>query len=214
MARPRAHDEALRTRLLERAGELLNTDGPEGLSLRRLAGDVNTSTTAVYSLFGGKPGLIRELYVEGFRRLGDRMERVALSNDPAADLTALGHAYRESALANHNFYSLMFGNAVPNFAPDAEARAQSRRSLRALEETVRRAIESDVFTGTEPNEVVFAAWGLVHGLVSLELNGSLPSETLSDEESRARYERALHRGMAGWRRHGDDRAGQLTAPPA
>lgn len=202
MARPRAHDEALRIRLLERAGELLSTHGPEALSLRRLAGDVGTSTTAVYSLFGGKPGLVRELYVEGFQRLGDRMEQVGLTNDPRADLTALGHAYRESALANHNFYSIMFGNAVPDFTPDSEARAQSRRSLRALEHTVHRAVETGEFVDAEPNEIVFAAWGLVHGLVSLELNGSAPTES-TEAERRSRYERALQRGMAGWNRRGD-----------
>lgn len=194
MARPRAHDEALRVRLLERAGELLSTHGPEGLSLRRLATDAGTSTTAVYSLFGGKPGLIRELYVEGFQRLADRMEQVRLTSDPTADLAALGHAYRASALDNRNFYSIMFGNAVPDFTPDAEAREQSRRSLRALEDTVQRAISAGVFVDEDPNEIVFAAWALVHGLVSLELNGSFPS----DEKQQARYERALLRGMAGW----------------
>lgn len=195
MARPRAHDEALRIRLLERAGELLSTHGPEGLSLRRLANDVGTSTTAVYSLFGGKPGLIRELYVEGFQRLADRMEQVQLTSDAAADMTALGHAYRESALANHNFYSIMFGSAVPDFTPDEEARTQSRRSLRALEHAVRRAVDEGVFVDdVDPTEIVFAAWSLVHGLVSLELNGSIPS----DVDRKAKYERALHRGLAGW----------------
>ena len=39
MARPRTHDEALRLKLLDRAGELIAADGPKALSLRKLAGD-------------------------------------------------------------------------------------------------------------------------------------------------------------------------------
>ncbi|KAA5833653.1 TetR/AcrR family transcriptional regulator [Saccharopolyspora hirsuta] len=197
MARPRAHDDALRTRLLDRAGEVLSAQGPEGLGLRRLAADVGTSTTAVYSLFGGKPGLVRELYVEGFRRFGDRMEQVPRTDDPVADLCALGLAYRESALANPHFYSIMFGRAVPDFAPDDEAVDAALRSLRPLQETVARGIAQGVLVDTDPDEITFAAWALVHGLISLELqHGSM----LPGSATSARYERALVNGIAGWRR--------------
>ncbi|MGW1677047.1 TetR/AcrR family transcriptional regulator [Saccharopolyspora sp. NPDC002376] len=196
MARPRAHDDALRTRLLDRAGELLSAQGPEGLSLRRLAADVDTSTTAVYSLFGGKPGLVRELYVEGFRRLGDRMEQVARTGSPVEDLCALGLAYRESALANPHFYSIMFGRAVPDFVPDEEAAATALRSMRPLQEVVARGIEQGVLIDADPDEITFAAWSLVHGLISLELLGT----ALAGNADSARYERALTNGMVGWMR--------------
>ncbi|MER7076954.1 transcriptional regulator, TetR family [Saccharopolyspora kobensis] len=195
MARPRAHDDALRTRLLDRAGELLSAQGPEGLGLRRLAADVGTSTTAVYSLFGGKPGLVRELYAEGFQRLGDRMAQVPRTDDPVADMCALGLAYRESALANPHFYSIMFGRAVPDFVPDEESVQTALRSIRPLEDAVARGIEQGLLADTDPGEITFAAWALVHGLVSLELNSPLARDDTS-----ARYERALVNGIAGWRR--------------
>jgi len=52
--RPKVHDAALRLRLLECAGATLSTGGLAALSLRTLAAEVGTSTTAVYALFGGK----------------------------------------------------------------------------------------------------------------------------------------------------------------
>ena len=61
MPRSKIHDEALRVRLLDAAGALLAAEGPDALSVRRIATEVDTSTTAVYSLFGGKPGLLRAL---------------------------------------------------------------------------------------------------------------------------------------------------------
>ncbi|MET0798548.1 MAG: TetR family transcriptional regulator, partial [Rhodococcus sp. (in: high G+C Gram-positive bacteria)] len=54
MARPRIHDAELRTRLLEAAAETVARHGVDSLSLRKLAAAQGTSTTAIYSLFGGR----------------------------------------------------------------------------------------------------------------------------------------------------------------
>ena len=40
MGRPKPHTAALRVRLLDRAADLLSSEGPQALSLRRLATDV------------------------------------------------------------------------------------------------------------------------------------------------------------------------------
>ncbi|MEU0193944.1 TetR family transcriptional regulator [Streptomyces afghaniensis] len=62
VARPKTHDESLRLRLLHRAAATVFDRGTAALSLRQLAADVKTSTTAVYSLFGSKAGLLDSLY--------------------------------------------------------------------------------------------------------------------------------------------------------
>src|SRR6187399_2948598 len=113
MARPRTHDEGLRLRLLDRAGELLSTEGPKALSLRKLAGDAKTSTSAVYSLFGGKPDLVNALYTEALERFATRLKAIERGGDPVEDFIRLGLAYRESALAEPHLYSIMFTKAVP-----------------------------------------------------------------------------------------------------
>ncbi|GAB3579544.1 TetR/AcrR family transcriptional regulator [Amycolatopsis endophytica] len=195
MPRPRTHDEALRLKLLDRAGELLSTDGPNALSLRKLAADAGTSTTAIYSLFGGKPELVNAVFLEGFRRFGARMRDVERTGDPAGDLVRLGLAYRESALADPHLYSIMFTKAVPGFEPGQEASRTARESLAPLVETVRAAISAGVFRQVAPEVIAVSAWGIVHGLVSLELNGSLPP----DFDVAASYEAALRAHADGWR---------------
>lgn len=162
--------------------------------MRRLASEAGTSTTAVYSLFGGKSGLVRELYIEGFRRLGDWLEQVQPTEDTLGDLRRLAHAYRQSALANRNYYSIMFGRAVPGFEPDEQAREYSQRSLLPLQSVVARGAREGMFGEHSAEEVTAAAWALVHGLVSLELNGTVPLSLDPDEF----YERAVRNGMAGW----------------
>ncbi|GLZ39274.1 TetR/AcrR family transcriptional regulator [Actinokineospora sp. NBRC 105648] len=195
MPRPKTHDEALRLRLLDRAGELLSREGATALSLRKLAADAGTSTTAVYSLFGGKPALVRELYVEAFRRLGGRLRAVAPTDDPAEDLIRLGLAYRESALADPHLYGVMFGGAVPGFEPDEAATAQSRAALAPLLEVIATGTRAGVFTDHD-GTMAMGCWGIVHGLVSLELCGNLPPEI----DVPTTYERALRANTAGWTR--------------
>ncbi|MBM7770132.1 AcrR family transcriptional regulator [Actinokineospora baliensis] len=195
MPRPRTHDEALRVRLLDRAGELIATEGATALSLRRLAADAGTSTTAVYSLFGGKPGLVRELYVEAFHRLGTRLRAVPTTGSPAEDLVLLGIAYRESALADPHLYGVMFSGAIPGFEPDDEATAHSRAALAPLLEVITAGVEAGVFLDSDGTMAV-GCWGIVHGLVSLELLGNLPPGL----DVAAAYERALRANTLGWTR--------------
>ncbi|WP_018682432.1 TetR/AcrR family transcriptional regulator [Actinokineospora enzanensis] len=193
MPRPRTHDEALRVRLLDRAGELLSNEGAAALSLRRLAADAGTSTTAVYSLFGGKPALMRELYVEAFRRLGTHLRAVTPTGDPAEDLIQLGLAYRTSALADPHLYSIMFGAALPGFEPDESAAEQSRAALSPLLEVIETGVHTGIFTDPH-NTMAVGCWGIVHGLVSLELCGSLPP----DLDTTTAYEHSLRANVRGW----------------
>ncbi|HEU5470413.1 MAG TPA: TetR/AcrR family transcriptional regulator [Actinophytocola sp.] len=195
MPRPRTHDEALRVRLLDRAGVLLSTKGAGALSLRRLAADVGTSTTAVYSLFGGKPALVRELFVEAFHRFGSHLRAVPRTDDPGEDLIQLGLAYRRSALADPHLYPVMFTNTVPGFEPDEQVGQEALAALTPLIEAVRAGIAAGVFPDVPATMVVMSCWGLAHGMVSLELNGYVPEELDPD----AAYERVLRANLAGWR---------------
>jgi AcrR family transcriptional regulator len=191
MPRPKTHDDALRRRLLERAGELLSTEGPEAVSLRRVATDVNTSTTAVYSLFGGKPALLEALYDEAFNRFGAHLAAVPVTDDPAEDLVQIGLAYRRSALADPQFYSVLYSKVVE---PTKAMSRAAGRTFAPVITTVRRAVEQKVFLDEDPEQIAMSMWGIAHGLVSLELGGNLPPGV----DAAATYELALRAHGRGW----------------
>jgi AcrR family transcriptional regulator len=136
--------EALRRGLLDAAGRLLTSEGPGALRVRRVAREVNCSTKVIYTMFGGKEGLVEELYLEGFERLGGALEAVPHGENPLAYLGALGRAYRESALANPTHYAVMFGRPIPEFTPSPSSLRRARSTFEVLEEAVSWCMEAGI----------------------------------------------------------------------
>ena len=197
MPRPKVHDDALRVRLLEQAVRTLSEDGPEALSLRKLATQVGTSTTAVYSLFGGKPGLLNAVFDEAFGRFGERLAAVRPSADPLADLAALGEAYRASALEEPHFYQVMFGPVGSTMSPEPESKARAEATFRPLLDAVTRAIKAGLLRDEDPIQVAASMWATVHGLVTLELRALLPD---GSGETGELYRQAFRALGYGWGR--------------
>jgi AcrR family transcriptional regulator len=196
VARPKLHDDALRIRLLDTAGALLTSEGPDALSLRRLAAAAGTSTSAVYALFGGKPGILRGLFIEAFTRFAAHLDTVTPSDDPLADLLALGRAYRASAQAAPHLYAMMFGSPVPGFEPSPQDYAHAEATFAPLLDTARRAVAAGLLRDVDPHLIATALWANVHGLVSLELGCAMSDAAGPPGEL---FEAAIRANLNGWR---------------
>ncbi|TDC63641.1 WHG domain-containing protein [Micromonospora sp. KC207] len=171
---PRRIDPTLATALLEAAARLLAEEGAAGLTTRRLAAAVGTSTTAVYTHFGGMDNLVRAMVHEGFARLHRRMSTVRATSDAVADVMALGYAYRANSLDHPQLYLVMFGSAaLGGFALADGDRQHGKYTLQPLVDAVARAAEQGRFRPGDPLLVAQNMWIALHGLVSLELGGYL-----------------------------------------
>ncbi|TDV36630.1 TetR/AcrR family transcriptional regulator [Actinophytocola oryzae] len=191
MGRPKLHDDALRDRLIGKAAAFVFEDGVDALSLRRLATAAGTSTTAVYSLFGNKAGLLESLYREAARRFGARLALVGVTDDPVGDIVRLGLAYREYARDEPHLYGILFARTEE---PDPEAGAEAARTIRPLLDAVRRGQEAGRLVDAPADRIALSCWGIAHGLVSLELAGTVPEGL----DIAAGYEDALNAMVAGW----------------
>ena len=173
-ARKAPPDVDLRVALLDAAGALLHREGPGALTTRRLAEAAGTTTQSIYTLFGGKEGIVRAMFREGYARLEARVRRVRDTDDPLRDLRELGRAYRAAALASPNYYDVMFGRPVPEFVPDDDDLTASLVTLGLLERGVQRCIDAGLLVaGARADELARWLWAAVHGVVTLELAGYL-----------------------------------------
>ena len=167
-------DVDVRVALLDAAGELLSTEGPTALTTRRLATEAGTTTQSIYTLFGGKEGVVRAMFREGYARLQARLEAVKDTKDPLLDLRALGRAYRAAALASPNYYDVMFGRPVKEFAPNREDLAIAARTQKLLQHGIQRVLDAGLLhDGSDPAAIARYLWAVTHGVVSLELVGAL-----------------------------------------
>jgi AcrR family transcriptional regulator len=98
-----------RARLIEASVRRLEESGPEVLQARTLTAEIGASTQALYTLFGGMPGLFEAIVADGFRRFAAHVTAVPETEDPVADFFAQGWAFGEWALTHPQLYRLMFG---------------------------------------------------------------------------------------------------------
>lgn len=146
----------------------------EPVTLRALVEDTGTSTMAVYTHFGGMPGLWRAVRQEGFTRLAERLALVTPTQDPVRDLVALAAAYVNNALASPHLYRVMFDAEVDLEDPDAAA-----ETFHVLVSCATRARRSGRFAVTcDPEAVATQFWAMGHGVTMLVLTGVLPREAL------------------------------------
>ncbi|MEA5454969.1 TetR/AcrR family transcriptional regulator [Sinomonas sp. JGH33] len=164
MARPVVHDDSVRTRLLDVTLELVDREGPARVTLREVASAAGTSTTAVYSLFGGKAELLQAVVDGGFASF-------AQSQREAADggLRTLGSAYRDWALGHPALYRLMFGSSARPVGSVAPSATVGEAAMAPLRDAVAAGQRTGELRAAPVEVAVFAIWGQVHGLVSLEL---------------------------------------------
>ena len=146
---PTYHHGDLRLAVLQKAGEILEKEGLEALSVREVARRARVSHNAPYRHFPDRESLLGALVEEGYRMFAD-----ALGKRPRREM---GEAYVEFALAHPERFRLMFGGQVR--VPERD-----RRVHEAL-------LKSFSDLGEDAQYAAAAAWSLVHGLSHLLLDG-------------------------------------------
>jgi AcrR family transcriptional regulator len=158
------------------ARDLLERDGPEGLSMRRVADRLGIRAPSLYKHLPDKQALEAALISSGFEESAAAFE-AALdgADDP---LAALAAAYREFAASHPHLYRLMTERPLPRgqIAAGVEERAAA---------PITRAV------GGDP-DLARAVWAFAHGMTVLELNGRFPPGADLDE--------AWRRGLEAFRR--------------
>ncbi len=169
---PRPADPRVRDELVERAAELLT--GTEPVTLRAVAAAAGTSTMAVYTHFGGMPGLWRAVRQQGFTHLAERLATVQRTSDPVRDVMAIGTAYVANAVAHPALYRAMFDDRSELDDPGA-----ADSSFGVLIEAVEQARVAGRFAAdVDPTGAALQLWAMTHGLVMLVISGVLPREVL------------------------------------
>lgn len=169
--------------LLAAAFRVLEAEGPQALQARTLTAEIGASTMAVYTHFGGMPGLIDAMVRDGLIRFAQHVrERAPETDDPMADLFAGGFAYGDFALANPQLYRLMFGLAgrpQVRTLPDAESvmgTDEGGEALAVLVDSVERVLDAGLIRPQEPRAAAAQILSVTHGFLMLQIGGFVEEE--------------------------------------
>jgi AcrR family transcriptional regulator len=114
-----------RRALLDAAGALLDTGGPDAVTLREVGARTGVSRSAPYRHFANKETLLTALATNAMNQLGDTLERLAIGDDPPEQsLRAALLALVAIGRARPHLYRLMF--ITPAGDPTAAVRAAER----------------------------------------------------------------------------------------
>ena len=165
--RPYRHGN-LPVALLTAARQILDENGLQAVGLRETARRVGVSATAAYRHFTSKEDLLASVAAEGFHELAAAMGSATRGATP---LTRAGLAYIEFANQNRGLFRLMFGPVLAERTkyPALQAAATGVETilLRGVADLDQRPLND--------NHAAMAAWGLVHGLAHLIVDGFFPA---------------------------------------
>lgn len=176
------HHGDLRRALLDEASAILDSSGPEAISLRGLARTLGVSHAAPSHHFASRDELLVALATEGFAELADALESAIDGTPDAERLVASGEAYVRFALGNPGRYRLMFTSNLSHLQDDYEQLAdESRRAFVAL---LKSAYGTDYEANVESYRVgatELRAWAVVHGAVMLRLDDRIGGDLTPEQ---------------------------------
>jgi len=178
MPRAKQRTGELRDHILAVAVAVLAADGVTGFTTRKVAQRAQTSTPAVYELFGDKAGLVREVFFEGFRLLGDRLGQLPESGDPRADLEEVVGTLRTFVREDPPLADVMFARPFADFDPGAAELRAGAAVREFIVARVRRCVDAGLLSGQE-TDIAHVLVALAQGLAAQERAGWLGTSRAS-----------------------------------
>lgn len=167
MPRAKQRTDALHERGVASALALLAEEGVAGLTTRTVARRAEASVPAIYEVFGDKGGLIREVFFEGFRMLGDELAAVSPTDDPLDALRRLAQGFRRFIVANPVLAQVMFSRPFADFEPTPEDDKAGVAVRKMFVRHVRAAVDAGLFVG-DPTDIAHLFFAFVEGLAAAE----------------------------------------------
>ena len=181
-----------RERLCEAATRLFDAKGPDGFTMRELAGQLGVSAMTPYRYFKDKDDILAAVRARAFNRFAESLESAFRSAATAPEKSAAVYqAYVAFAFGEPAAYRLMFDLSQPDESAYPELIAANTRARATMTAYVRALVQEGILAG-DPELIGHVFWASLHGSVVLRLAGKLGAEydfdRISGESFRVLFE--------------------------
>jgi len=167
-----------KSKMLLIARDLVRSSGMSAFNLRLVAEQAETSTQAIYTLFGGKSGLVKALYKRWVVELEERLELLMPHSSTVEMLLHTALIYREQALTDPELF--LSGTSPAAAEADVLGMMINSRLFTLFVSFLSRGIQEGIFQPQLcPEQTAKALWAAVHGAVLFELCTRAPHEPVN-----------------------------------
>jgi AcrR family transcriptional regulator len=174
---------------------ILEKDGADAVSMRRVAAEVGITPMAVYHHFADREALLRYVTDREFEKLVDYMHSQRSGTVHTTRLVRVMDYYLDYAFAHPRVFDYVFSRKR-NDARSFPADFRNRRSptMNVVADTVEAAMKAGAIRKDDVWEVAMELWAHVHGYIALYRAGRF---ALSEKQFRALCQRSLRRLIDG-----------------
>jgi len=171
MERPPGTERSPRLQqVVEAAASVLGDDGPEALTMRRIADELGMRAPSLYKHLHDKAGLEAALIEDALFDLGDALHTALLESGRQGGVAGVLGAYRRRSLEHPNLYRLATSGRL-------------RRDL--LPPSLEEWAGQPFFLAVGEPSRAQALWSFAHGMVILEIDDRFPAGSDLDRTWRA-----------------------------
>jgi len=182
-------------RIAEEALKILEKEGEDAVSMRRVAQAVGITPMAIYHHFPNREALLNFITDREFAKFLGYIQARPMRGSMESWLLNYMDAYIEYAFDRPRIFDYVFSQPRPNARryPD-DFRARRSPTLTPLADAVEHAMDNGYLKRDDIWEVAMEIWAHHHGYVTLYRAGRFH---LSPEEFRALVQRSLRRMLHG-----------------
>jgi AcrR family transcriptional regulator len=175
--------------------EILEAEGAEAVSMRRVASAIDITPMAIYHYFPNREALLNYITDREFSKLLEYILAHPLRGNSEVRLISILEGYIDYALARPRVFDYVFSRPrhdARRFPKDFRARRSP--TLNPVADVVGAAMDKGDLKRDDIWEIAFALWAHVHGYVMLYRAGRIG---LSENDFRELIHRSLRRFVHG-----------------
>ncbi|MFI2743312.1 TetR/AcrR family transcriptional regulator [Zhouia sp. PK063] len=171
--------EETRKNILEAALTIVQEEGWEKLSMRKIADKIEYTAPIIYEYFSNKNALLEALTKKGFICLDSELDKVQHTFEtPAEQLQAMWMKFWDFAFNNQRLYQVMYGVEMTCCMMKVkEAQGPYVRFMEVIKELMKNQNPSN----EEVKQKYFTFFSVIHGLISINLVGNGLTKETNDQ---------------------------------
>jgi AcrR family transcriptional regulator len=184
-------------RIGQSALRILEAEGPEAVSMRRVAADAGVTPMAIYHHFANREVLLKTIVESEFEQLVALTRELPARRSIEAEIMDITDAYIDYAFARPRIFDYVFSNPRPG--PDTRRYSDDflgrlSPTLNPIADTIARWMSKGRLREDDVWEIALDLWAHTHGYLVLYRSGRF---NLAPEKFRRLVQRSLRRLLRG-----------------